>query len=141
MFVCTLLSLFFCLLTFYNLSLSLSSKTCKLNHNYADILESSMEGLLSVLPGLPFLRDLCLRVWLLPQIHNPFLCLASWFQSNVLRFDVKEPFLFPCRCKITICLSVCSDLSGLCARPACRCNPMSGASHLIACIILYSIHI
>lgn len=49
MFVCTLLAL----LAIY-LSESLSFKTCKLNHNYADILERSMQGLLSTLPGLPF---------------------------------------------------------------------------------------
>lgn len=74
MFVCPSLSLSLCLMpaAFYQ-PYSLSCKTCKLDHNYADVLESSMEGHLPILPGSPFLRYLCLRVWLLPQTRDPFL--------------------------------------------------------------------
>lgn len=92
----------------------LSQKTCGLQENHSNMQEDGMQASCLV---CRFSCTSALESGCLPRLMIAF-CLASWFQSNVLRFDVKEPFLIQCRCKITICLSVCTDLSVLSSRTA-----------------------
>lgn len=112
---------------------SLSSRTCKWNDNYADILKVVWKG---CFPScrVYHLSSTSASQWLLPQSYDSFLYLANWFQSNLLRFDFKELFLSPCWCKITICLIVCSDLSGLEMHS-------DQASHPVACTVLCNIQL
>lgn len=67
-------------------------------------------------------------------------CLASWFQSNVLRFDVKSHFLLYFGVKSpSVSVSALIWVASLPERPAC--TPMSPATHPASFTLSHSVQI